>query len=392
MFIKNLNLEKKRVFLRADLNVPIENNKIIQDYRLESILPTIDYIQKQGGKVVLTTHIGRPTPGNKANFFDANFSTKILADWLKDKGYSVDHEVDLLQAIEKSKEDFDQILLLENLRFFHGEKEVDYEFAQLLAQLADVYVNDAFGIIHRTDTSVTLLAEQFDAQNRAFGLLIEKEIEELTKLKENPEQPFVIALGGSKVKTKIKVLEQFLEQQDSRRVKTILTNGLIAQALKSTGFLEKAKDYNVNVITPVDVCVTSETLDQPATVYDANKIPEDKVIVDIGPKTIEMFKKEIGQAKTIFASGTMGMYEKAEYANGSREILQAIADSDAYSVVGGGDVVAAAHLFDLEKNMNFLSTGGGATLAFLASKNPQEELAALKICCITSNDYTTLAP
>lgn len=332
-----------KVFLRADLNVPTKDKKIVQDYRLHAILPTINEIKKAGNKIILATHIGRPPAADHTNFFDENLSTKILVPWFEQHGYEIEYEMDLLKAIEKSKQHPKKILLLENLRFFNGERQTNLEFAQLLAQLADSYVNDAFGLLHRNDTSVTLLPEQFPPDKRSFGLLVKKELQELTKLKENPEQPYIVILGGNKSETKLKLLHKLLEQPESTRPEKILLNGLLAQAL--------TQPPHKNVLLPID------------TQTDRNNN-----IFDIGPKTIELFKKEIARAKTIFANGTMGAYEQPEYETGSKAILQAIADSSAYTVIGGGDAVAATFQFGLEKKMDFLSTGGGATLAFLAEE------------------------
>jgi len=343
-FLKNIDLHNKRVFLRADLN---STSATAQDYRLNSILPTIDYIQKNNGKVILATHIGRPQAQTEKNFFDESLSTKQLLPWFAKLGYTIDYEIDLLKAIEKSKQATDTILLLENLRFFNGEQATNNEFAKLLAQCGDIYINDAFGVLHRNDTSITLLPQQFAQQHRAFGFLVEKEISTLQKLKEHPKQPFVAVLGGSKIATKLPLLENFLEQPTAQRVSTILLNGLLAQALLQAEpqFLEKAKRYNVDVILPVDVAVASKKLTAPATIQELSSLPADQWIVDIGPKTIELFRAKLKTAATIFANGTMGIYEQPEYATGSQKIFEAIAQSHAYSVIGGGDAVAATRQF-----------------------------------------------
>lgn len=397
--ITNINLNKKRIFLRADLNVPIKNKTILQDYRLEAILPTIDYIQKNGGKIILATHIGRPNPLSQTNFFDENLSTKIIAEWFAKKHYVIDYEIDLQKAIEKSSQHFSDILLLENLRFFNGEISTNIEFAQFLSQCADVYINDAFGTLHRNNTSITLLPKQFNPKNRTIGLLVKKEIEQLTVLKHNPKQPFIVILGGNKIKDKIEVLDQFLEQPKQNRVQTILIGGAIANTfLKSKEkyigkslieedsiiiahrFLEKAKKYNVKVLLPIDVLVAQENSKQNPLIYTSEAIAENGIIVDIGPQTTELFKKEICKAKTIFANGTMGIYTEESSLNGSYEILSSIAANiNAVSIIGGGDCVAATYMFKLENKINFLSTGGGATLKFLSSKYPEQTLPGLKV-------------
>ena len=337
--LNQIKLTGKRVFLRADLNVPLKDNlhekTIAQDHRLQATLPTIDYIQEHGGKVILATHIGRPPAATEKNFFDENLSTKLLIPWFEQHGYTIDYEIDLLKAIEKSKQHPDRILLLENLRFFNGEQQTNNEFAQLLAQSGNVYINDAFGVLHRNDTSVTLLPKQFDNDHRAFGLLVEKELETLTILKKNPTQPYVVVLGGSKATTKLPVLEKLIDAPLVARPQSILVGGLVASQI-SQEIVHKAKQNNVNLMLPIDRCTIPKKNAVP-TVYEIDAIPPDDMIVDIGPKTIELFSEEIAHAKTIFANGTMGVYEDKRYETGSKKILQAIANTDATSIIGGGD-------------------------------------------------------
>ncbi|MCF7800245.1 phosphoglycerate kinase [Candidatus Babeliales bacterium] len=387
--IKNLNLKNKRVLLRADLNVPTKNKEILQDYRLKEIIPTINYIQKNGGKVILATHIGRPEAGNQINFFDKNLSTKILVPWFEKENFNIKLEKDLIDAQIFSKQDFNQILLLENLRFFNGEQGEKHErerLAQLLVNLADIYVNDAFALIHRDDTSITLLPNLFEQDKKAVGLLIEKEITELNKLKDDAEQPFMLVLGGNKVTDKIKLLESFLKDNS---VNTIIIGGAIANTfLKSQGynvgkslvekdlldfaknFINSAQEQNIEILLPIDLLAV-ENLNRNYNIeyFDINNIPSDRLCVDIGPKTIEFFKNKIKTAKTIFTNGSMGIYSKKEFSTGSFEILKAIGKSQAYSVAGGGDCVAAIYQFNLQNEFDFLSTGGGATLTYLSTEN-----------------------
>lgn len=368
--IEKLDLKGKRVFLRADLNIPISDKKILQDYKLEKIIPTIDYIIKNGGKVILATHIGRPKTAEHTNFFDIDLTTKILIPWFKNKGYKIRYEVDLEKAITVSKQNFSEetfnvgeILLLENLRFFNGEKGSPQErekFATILRKTADIYINDAFALSHRDDTSVTLLPQKFEI--KSIGLLTEEEISQLNKIKKDPEQPFVLILGGNKIKTKIPLLKNLIEKENDRP-SSIIIGGAIADVfldakdLSKTkynsdkeeiefakSFLEKAKENNIKILLPID-----------------------KLNLDIGPETIKMFCEEIKKAKTIFVNGTMGVYQKEDSQTGTKEILKSIANSNAYTVAGGGDCVAAIYMFELQNKFNFLSTGGGATLAFLGS-------------------------
>ena len=220
--IKALNLNKKRVFLRSDLNIPVHKNQILNDFKLKSALPTIDYILKDGGKIVLGTHIGRPEAQSKTHFYDDELSTQILMPWFEDRGYKIQYQPDLLQAQDQSHTNDSSILLLENLRFFNGEKEYNLNFAELLAATADFYVNDAFGLIHRGDTSVTLLAKQFDKNHRSFGFLIEKELENLEKIRNNTSQNFVLVLGGIKLKDKLPLLKKFIQNNDQVKPKSII--------------------------------------------------------------------------------------------------------------------------------------------------------------------------
>ena len=391
--LQDLSLENKRVFVRADLNVPLADKTIVQDARLHAILPTIDYIHKHGGKVILATHIGRPDAPHK-NFFDENLSTKILIDWFERQGYTICYEMDLERAIHESSENPDEILLLENLRFFNGERETSNDFAQLLAQMADVYVNDAFGVMHRTDTSITLLAQCFTAQNRAVGRCVEQEIATLSRLTDAPQNPFMLVIGGAKIKTKIKLLSSLLEHEAANRVHTILIGGAIANTfLHAHGhdvgaslieedmltiahnFLQRAPQYNVKVILPADA--RAQTRDGQIVHAFIDAIPDGAKIVDIGPKTEKLFAHEIEQAHTIFANGPMGKYEKTASAHGTDAVLHAIAHAKAYSVVGGGDLVAAAYQCDVHNDIDFISTGGGATLAFLSAREPEKELPGL---------------
>lgn len=391
--IKSLLFKDKRVLLRADFNAPIKNKQFVHDYRLKAALPTINYIQEQGGKVILLTHLGRP----KNNQFDENLSTRIVVPWLEKQGYKVDYEIDLIQAITKTHVRHSHILLTENLRFFSGEKHVNINFAQLLARLGDLYVNDAFGVIHRADTSITLLAEQFAPERRTCGLLVEKEMHELAHIRQKPEQPFVMVLGGSKLEDKIGMIEQFTHQEKTRRIAVLIAGGLIGQMLLAAQgkmhpptsstpdalahakkALQLVKDFDITLALPSDFLVVNNAISTPARICTIDQVPAHALCSDIGPKTIAHFSELITQARTIFANGTMGIYEQTEYTGGTKAIFNAIASSPAYTVIGGGDAVAAIFQYGLADKMDYLSTGGGATLAYLAAQNPEEDLPGLK--------------
>ncbi len=367
--LSELNLENKRVFLRADLNVPIKERSITNDKRLQAIIPTLEYLLSHNASIVLGTHLGRPPAHNRTNYYDPNLSTKILLPWFHEKGYSVVHEQDIARAQNHSIHHGTQIILLENLRFFNGERETNDAFANKLARTADVYINDAFGMLHRHDTSVTLLAKQFDKKHRAFGLLIEKEFASLSTLTTNPQQPFVIVMGGNKPVEKLSLLIDIMSKPQSARPESILLGGLSGAALSAikgidTGAnkfdeqtekraelaLQKAEENSITLCTPTD--------------FVFNKQNE---IVDIGPETIKQFLSILDQAHTVFANGTMGIYEKG-FEKGTRDIFESLSASKAHVTIGGGNAIAAVDSFGLTDKMDFISTGGGATLAFLAAK------------------------
>ena len=231
--LKTCQLRGRRVFVRADLNVPLlANGTIEQDFRLRSVLPTINYIQEQGGKVILATHLGRPSAVGRSHLYDEALSTKHLSPWFTQNNFTVDYEPDLVAAHHKSKQHFKHILLLENLRFYNSERETNAHFAEILSYLGDVYVNDAFALAHRNDTSVTLLAEEFDAEDRCIGLLMEKEITELTKLRQNKTDDLVILIGGNKIKDKVPMIEHFMDPKRHPNLKAICLGGGIGLAFQ----------------------------------------------------------------------------------------------------------------------------------------------------------------
>lgn len=390
--IKSLNLNEKRVFLRADLNIPIKNKQILQDFKLKSALKTIDYILKAGGKIVLGTHIGRPEAQSKTNFYDDELSTQILIPWFKDRGYDIKYEPDLLQAKTQSLLNKPSILLLENLRFFNGEKNYNLQFAELLAETADIYINDAFGTIHREDTSVTLLAQQFAKQNRAFGFLIEQELQNLEKIRNNTSPNFVIVIGGIKLKDKLPMIKNLIQNDQAIKPKAIIIGGALGLAffkkikvgspildeetLKMAEQIAQMASLNkINLLLPVDQIIVKD--DEIKSVKIDELTTEDNC-TDIGSETIKIFSDNIADAKVVFCNGTMGIYTEQASQVGTREILTAIANSKAFKVIGGGDATAATCMFGLENKMNFLSTGGGATLKYLGCNNPERDMPGLR--------------
>ncbi|KKP35465.1 MAG: Phosphoglycerate kinase [candidate division TM6 bacterium GW2011_GWF2_32_72] len=369
------NLNGKRVFLRADLNLPIEAPNILNDFKLQSILPTIDLIQKKGGKVILATHLGRPKN------HEPELSTIHLISWFKDHDYNIKFQDDLNEAIKDSKSNEDEILLLENLRFFPGEKNKDPKFAKQLKQLADFYVNDAFGVSHRDDASLKALPELFDDQHKMCGLLINKEILTAEKLINSPAHPFVLIIGGSKIADKIQAIQELLDKIDT----LLLCPAIVFTFLKAQGkevgnslvdessielvkrIIQEAKQKKVEIIFPLDYIIAKDDFNGELSFTDKPEIPESYAGVTIGPKTIELFSTKIQKAKTVFYNGLMGDLKRPETLESVKDIFKAMDQSQGLSVIGGGESSAIATMYELNKN-NQVSTGGGALLYFISHK------------------------
>jgi len=374
--IDSLDLTDKRVLIRADLNIPINNGIISCDHKLKALLPTIAKIKKKGAKIVLITHMGRPT--HKAS----ELSTQNLIPWFVHNGYRTTFAKTIAQGRQKSFENKNTLLLIENLRFFPGERKKDELFAKELHQLGDYFINDAFGAIHNDDTSITLLPKLFPPDKRFIGPLIEKEITQLSKLSNNPAQPFVLILGGKKIKTKLPLIEHILEktqkillapaisftfsQYKGEKIGNSLVDATCLPFIST--ILTKAKQLEVQLVLPSDYLIAKGNFDGPTSYIDSQNIPNDFVGVSIGPKTMQIFAQEIMNAKTIFFNGAFGNIRKRETLDGMKAILLAMTRSKAFTVIGGGDSVYAAYLFGVDKQIDYLSTGGGATLAYLSGK------------------------
>lgn len=379
-------LNNKKVFLRVDLNVKVINKKITDDFKLNSILPTLDLLLEKKAVIILAAHLGRPKDE------ESDLSTEVFIDWFKNKNYKITFAKNLeiahnLVNIAESGE----IILLENLRFFKAETEPDIEFAQILKSLAEFYVNDAFGVLHRNNTSVTLLPMLYQENKKSIGLLIEKELKHLSKLRDNPERPFLLILGGAKIKTKLPVLENlankidilflcpaivftFLKAQNISVGNSLVDDSQLTEAKK---ILDKYKELKIGVVEPADFLVSHSpeqqqnklNLESELFYTQSQEIPSGDFGISFGPKTLEIFKEKIKKAKTIFLNGPSGFFEEPETLDNFKDLLQAIAQSNAYSTVGGGESVAAVNYFGLSKSINFLSTGGGATLEYLSGKD-----------------------
>jgi phosphoglycerate kinase len=379
--IRELPIENKRVFIRVDFNVPLEGNKITDDSRVREALPTIKHALERGARVILASHLGRPKPGKTAGLGLEPVGAR-LAELL---GIEVHIPEDCVgDAAKKVVYDLrsGQVALLENLRFHPEEEKDDEGFARQLAELTDVYVDDAFGAVHRAHASVHALAKMFRA--RGCGFLLEKEIAALGKLVTEPEKPYVAVLGGAKVSDKIAVLDSLLEKVDALLIGGAMANtflaakGLNVQASKvetdklalARTILEKAREKKVDVGLPSDVVVAASIEAAEGRVVDVGAIPEGTMALDIGPRSVEQFAKRFMKAKTIFWNGPMGLFEKAPFSAGTSGVAQAMASSAAFTVVGGGDSAAAVNNAgeNVAKRMKHISTGGGASLELIEGK------------------------
>lgn len=383
--IKDLAIENKRVFIRVDFNVPLEEEggvqKISDDARIVEALPTIKHAMERGARVILASHLGRPKKGP-----DPKLSLEPVGARLAELlGAEVHIPEDCVGDAAK-KVVFDlragQVCLLENLRFHPEEEKDDEAFAAQLAALCDVYVDDAFGAVHRAHASVHALPKQM--RERGCGFLLEKEIAALGKIVTAPEKPFVAVLGGAKVSDKIAVLESLLEKVDALVIGGAMANtflaakGLNMQGSKVEGdklalartILEKAQEKKVDLVLPVDVLVAKSIEAQEGTAVDVGSLPEGTMALDIGPKTIAEFSKRIEKAKSVFWNGPMGLFEKKPFSKGTFGIANALAASRAFTVVGGGDSAAAVKEAgdDVAKKMSHISTGGGASLELIEGK------------------------
>lgn len=383
--VKDLDVRGKKVLVRVDFNVPLskeEKGKIADDARIKAALPTINYLSENGAKVILMSHLGRPK--GEAN---PDFSLKPVADYLKneykDKFIFIPSDVVVDEKVKKevNKLADGQIALLENTRYRKEETKNGEDFAKELASLADLYVNDAFGTSHRAHASNVGVASILPS---AVGFLIEKEIEVMGKALEAPDHPFVSILGGAKVSDKIGVIENLITKVD-----TILIGGGMAYTfLKAMGkeigkslleedkmdlsleLIEKAKANGVEILLPVDVVIADKIEAGVDTeIVDIDDIPVDKEALDIGPKTAKLFAEKIKAAKTVVWNGPMGVFEIKEFSNGTNEVAKALADSDAVTIVGGGDSALAIEMAGLKDKITHVSTGGGASLEFLEGKD-----------------------
>ncbi|MCS0788242.1 phosphoglycerate kinase [Cytobacillus firmus] len=378
--VKDVELKGKRVFCRVDFNVPMKDGQVTDETRIRAALPTIEYLTNQGAKVILASHLGRPK-GSVVEELRLTPVAKRLSELLGKEVKKADEAYgDSVKAMVDTLSEGD-VLLLENVRFYPGEEKNDSELAKAFAELADVYVNDAFGAAHRAHASTEGIAHHLPAVS---GLLMEKELDVLGKALSNPERPFTAIIGGAKVKDKIGVIENLLEKVDN----LIIGGGLAYTFVKAQGhevgkslleedkielaksFMEKAKEKGVNFYMPVDVVVADDfSEDANIKTVAIEEIPSDWEALDIGPKSREIYSDVIQNSKLVIWNGPMGVFELKKFAGGTRAVAEALAEAnDTYSVIGGGDSAAAVEKFHLADRMSHISTGGGASLEFMEGK------------------------
>lgn len=378
--LKDITVRGKRVFVRVDFNVPMDDHgNITNDTRIRATLPTIQYLVKEGAKIILASHLGRPK-GKPDPKYSLAPVAKRLSEILKKPvaiapdcvGAEAEKEVAQLQEGE--------ILLLENVRFHEEEEKNAPEFVKGLASLAEVFVNDAFGTAHRAHASTEGIAHHIPG---VAGLLLQKEIENMGQALENPARPFVAIIGGAKVSDKIGVLENLL-----KKVNVLIIGGGMANTfLKAQGYnmgksmveedklalakdiLTKAQEHQVEILLPQDVVVTKEfKADAPHRTTSISDIAEDEMALDIGLKSAQVFSETIEEAQTIIWNGPMGVFEMDNFAKGTEKVAQAVAKCSGMTIVGGGDSVAAVEKMGVAAQMSHISTGGGASLKLLEGK------------------------
>jgi phosphoglycerate kinase len=373
--IADLDLSGKTVLIREDYNVPVKDGVVTNDVRIRATLPTLKQVLEAGAKIILVSHLGRPVAGEYDEKFSLAPVAKSLSDFL---GIDVPLIKDWVNGIDMS---YHQVVLCENVRFENGETKNDDELARKMAQLCQVYINDAFATAHRAQASTHGVAK-YAAVSAAGPLLIE-ELKSLTKALREPEKPVIAIVGGSKVSTKLTILETLSEKVDQ----LIVGGGIVNTFLKAAGheigkslyeedlidvaskLMKQAEENGCQIPLPVDV-VCGKEFDEntKAEIKSVNDVEADDMIMDIGPETSKQLDEIISQAKTIVWNGPLGVFEFDQFSQGTKSLADSIAKSNAYSIAGGGDTIAAISKFNVEKDISYISTGGGAFLEFLEGK------------------------
>ena len=378
--VRDVDVDGKRVLCRVDFNVPIKDGVVGDTTRIKAALPTIKYLVEHSARVILMSHLGRP----KGDGPEPELSLKPVAEKLAEmSGLPVQFVPDTYGDEAKAAADALQpghILVLENVRFDKREKKNEPEIGERLASFGDIFVLDAFGTAHRAQGSVVGPAKYIPA---VAGFLLEKEVDTLTSIFADPERPFVAIVGGSKVSSKIGVLDHLIDSADTLIIgggmayTFFLAKGYtVGTSLKEEDWVEragemlkKAEDKGVKILLPVDNVVTDHFgEDAVGEVVDSDKIPDDRMGMDIGPKTEALYAEAIKGAKTVFWNGPMGVFEMDQFAHGTEAVARAVADSDCTSIIGGGDSVAAINKFGLADKMSWISTGGGASMELVEGK------------------------
>ena len=378
--IREIGLKDQRVLMRVDFNVPMDKEgNITDDARITAAIPTIQYISEQGARLILMSHLGRPD-GQRSEKYSLKPVAVHLSELLQKEVKMADDCIgpQVTAAIEQLKSG--EIMLLENVRFHSAEEENDVDFSKQLAALGDVFVNDAFGTAHRAHSSTAGVADFLPAY---AGFLLENEVKMLRQVMEHPESPRLAILGGAKIKDKLGLISNLLDKMDILLIgggmantflkaqgicigKSICEDKLLDEAKK---LLISAEKQNKKIILPLDAVLADELSEEAAaSVCDIKAVPEDMMILDIGPQTIVAFSREIDRAHTIIWNGPVGAYEFEQFSMGTDAIARAMASSRAVTVIGGGDSAAAVHKLGLDKEFTHISTGGGATLEFLEGK------------------------
>lgn len=377
--VKDIDVKGKRVFVRVDFNVPMEEGKVTDDTRIRAALPTIQYLIAEGAKVILASHLGRPK-GEVKEELRLTAAGERLAELLGKDVQKLSESVgENVEQVVATMQEGD-VVLLENVRFHAGEEKNDATLAQQFASLADVYVNDAFGAAHRAHATTAGIANYLPAVS---GFLMQKELDVLGKALSNPERPFTAIIGGAKVKDKIGVIDHLLEKVDH----LIIGGGLSYTFTKAQGyeigtslleedkielaasFIKKAEEKGVNLHMPIDAVVADEfSKDANTKVVSIDEIPADYMGLDIGPKTAAKYAEVIQASALIIWNGPMGVFELAPFAEGTKAVANAMAQTEGYTIIGGGDSAAAVEKFEVADQMSHISTGGGASLEFMEGK------------------------